>query len=47
MMMMEYNKINAELKVTEKAIAFLKIGQAERRVSSTNRSHGRCQFFVI
>jgi hypothetical protein len=29
MMMMKYNEVNAELKVTEKAIVFLKIGQAE------------------
>ena|SRR5919109_3859526 len=46
-MMMEYNEINAKLK---KASAFLEIGQADRRVSFINqldRSHRRCQFFVI
>src|ERR671931_269615 len=29
MMTMKYNEVNVELKVTEKAIIFLKIGQAE------------------
>jgi hypothetical protein len=37
MMIMEYNEINVELKLTEKAIAFLNIGQAERRVSFINQ----------
>jgi hypothetical protein len=50
MMMMEYNEINAKLKITKKASAFLEIGQADRRVSFINqldRSHRRCQFLVI
>lgn len=49
-MTMKYNEVNAELKVTEKALIFLKIGQADRRDSSNGKldqSHRRCRFFVI
>jgi hypothetical protein len=44
----KYNKVNVELKVTEKAIAFLKIEEAARRDSSNgqlDQSYRRCQFF--
>jgi hypothetical protein len=47
-MMIKYNEVNAELKVTEKAITFLKIEEAARRDSSNgqpDQSHRRCQFF--
>jgi hypothetical protein len=46
------NEVNAELKVkvTERAIAFLKIEEAARREDSSNggqadQLHRRCQFF--
>lgn len=41
------NEINAELKVAEKAIAFLKIEEAARRDSSNGHpdQSQRCQFF--
>jgi hypothetical protein len=44
----KYNVVNAELKVTEKAIAFLKIEETARREGSNgqpDQSHRRCQFF--
>jgi hypothetical protein len=42
-MTMKYNGVNAELKVTEKALVFLKIGQADRRDSSMGNSISRTE----